>query len=357
VRISEVFLEAGRNVASGASRPLFLLTGFMLMLLLGLTLGAQLTANAMLTYASYNVNGASTTVIRALGGVDPRACARLSTLRGVTGAVAMRQRGSEVRVAVLPRFGQPDIEVFGDLFGVLGGEASGVPGILLSRPFADQLGLRAGSPFALTDGASRVAGVFNYPDDGRQQVLANAVVVPTPNPEGAFDECWVTVWPPDPRLAALHTSVLLGQGQSGGVEFQLLNGTLGEPKPLLQLFEESHVQTVKLAGVVGSLLLGFVWLLTRRLDLAVALHVGQSRCAQVGQVLSEALSVALIAASAVVVGTLLVVGRGLSMGDFAILAVSTVARAVAALGGLVAGILMAHLTVHATKFGDWAKDR
>lgn len=357
MRTRDIATEAWRNIASGASRPLLLFSLFALTLLLGVSFSAQLTASAMQRYATYDTSGAATTVIQAPASIDARRCTALDRVQGVTAAAALRQLPSEIRLAALPRFGQPQIEVFGDLFGLLGGKNTGTSGVFLSEGFASQLGLHAGDPLALTDTTTRLAGVFEFPEDGRLQLLANAVVSPTPDATAPFDECWVRVWPPNAQLTSLFDSVVLSGTQSAAAEFKLLNGTLGDPQSLSDLLADSHVAAIEAAGAGGALLLGFVVIRIRRLDLAVALHVGQSRMAQLAQILIEVAPIGLAAAVMVGVGT--VAGVSVLVPEVGVVSIAhgAVVTGSALLGCLLAGVVVSHATIRAAKFGDWAKDR
>jgi hypothetical protein len=310
----------------------------------------------MQRYSMYDSSGAATTVVRAPGNVDARRCAALAQVHGVTAAVAIRPLPAELRVAALPRFGQPQVEVLGDLLGVLGGTGGGTPGVFISDGFASQLGLDADAPLALLDTTSRVSGVFTYPEDGRLQLLANAVVVPTIDATDPFDECWVRVWPPDERLSALLTTLVVG-GQSSATEYQQLNGTLGVPHPLSRLLAESQVTTVKLAAAAVAMMVGIAWVRIRRLDLAGALHVGQSRLAQLAQLLLAAAPIGVVSGAAVGVVTVVAVSLTTPSISIGPIVTSSLLTSAALLGSFFAGVVISHATIKATKFGDWSKDR
>lgn len=145
--------------------------------------------------------------------------------------------------------------------------------------------------------------------------------------------------------------------EAAAAEFQLLNGTVGKPLPLADLLSMSQVTGVKIAGAVGALLLGIVWVRIRRLDLALALHLGQPRGARLVQILVEALPIAVLAPALIGVGTVVAVSTQLSPAETSQVAASVLLTSVATVACLLAGIIAAHVTVRSVKFGEWSKDR
>ena len=358
MRPRELLAESWRNIASGASRPLALASLLVVILLVGVAFAMVQAANATSTYRSYLTGGAATTIVVAPGGIDAGRCAALAKVDGVTGAFALRQLPEEAVLAVLPSFGQPQLELVGDIVGMLGGSPSSAPGVFLSEQLAGQLGAHAGDPLPLRDGETRVSGVFAYPADGRQQFLADVVVVPVSATAQPFDQCWVTVWPPRDEFRSLLSTVLASTGQdAGAAEFQSLNPSLGTPRTLDELIDESRAQLLQLGAICAAAILGFAWVRTRRLDLAMALHLGQSRGAMTVQVLLEATVVAVITTLVVLVPTIIMLSLRTPPEDFAPLAADTALAALATVACVGVGALVGAATIRERSLSDWAKDR
>lgn len=357
MRLSEVLREAWRNIASGASGPLWLASAFAIAMVAGVVLPALVMSDVSRSYRGMLESGSATTIVRAIEGIDARACVALGDVTGVVGAAAIRHETSGLSVAALPRFEQTHIEVAGDLVAVLGGRRAAGSGVYVSSVFAEQLGVVAGDDLALTAGNARIAGVFEYPDDGRHPVLGSAIVVPVPADDRVFTECWVTVWPPDQRHSSLFLTVLRGESPSQPAEIQILNGTAGHPRALSTLIEESPVDLLEGGAVSVSALLGAVWLRTRRTDLALRMHLGQGRLAQCLQSCVEAaIPVTVVGAFGVVIGYLVSI-RILPPEDSAWIAGVGAATAGAAVVAVLAGVCVASLTIRDRRLGDWSRER
>lgn len=356
VRWREIAREAWRNTATGTSRPLVLGAILTIVLGVGVAFAAHQTTAAIETYDSYLERGSATTVIRSPNGIDPQRCAALNEVAGVRGAVALRQDPDGVTLAALPSFEQPRIAAVGDVSAMLGSPPAMMPGVLLSEEMSTRLGLAPGESLALSAGKTTLAGTFAYPDDGRIPLFATAVVEPLPRGDAPFDQCWVTVWPPrDDYRSLLTSSIIPIEGQSP--ETQLLNHSLGEPRPLSVLVADSSAGWMQAGGALLAFFLGGAWVRSRRVELALALHLGQPRHALYAQVVGEATLVAWTVAPATFVLTVIMVAPRLPGPELASVVLGAAATALGIVAALSAGVLTGLLFVHEAKISDWAKDR
>lgn len=308
MRFREALREGWRDVVSGAGQPVIF--GLLYFALIGgLVLAAALsTAGTVRDARAYVESGAATYVMKATARIDGRACDTMSSLNNVVAAGALREKTEGVASARLP---QTPIS----LFAVTGGFADLVQstgdtrnsGLTLSVDVAEMLGLHAGDRMETTRGSTNVASVFDYPDDGRDPLLAFAAIEAVADDGTAFDQCWALIWPQDENaVASLGRTVMSGSAEGADRPvLQQLNQTHGARFAVMTAFDHRAAGPLVVA-VAG--LLGFAFVLRRRLALASDRHVGVGRLAQV---LSQTVQVLLwtIVGSAAAVAAVLVAVR------------------------------------------------
>lgn len=281
MRLREALRESWRDVASGAGRTV-LFALLYAALVGGVVLASALSASAAVRDArAYVASGAAIFVMKATGGIDGRSCDAMSALVNVVASGAVREEIEGVASVRLPQTPISLFEVsdgFPDLLESVGDARSG--GLGLSQEVADTLGLKPGDPLETTRGATKVASVFDYPDDGRDPLLAFAAIGRAPQAASAFDQCWASIWPHDERaVAALGRTVLAGPTESGERPTLVqLNQTRGSRFIAGTTFD--HAVAGPLAAAAGGLL-GAAFVIRRRLALASDRHVGVARAAQV----------------------------------------------------------------------------
>ncbi|MDR1214371.1 MAG: hypothetical protein LBK54_09880 [Propionibacteriaceae bacterium] len=313
MRSREVWREAGRNLASGTTRGLIGLV--VLAVGLGLLVWLQTSGLADLARQAdaFRRAGAAIQVVSAPGRIDGAQCDALASHPAVAAAGALRP-AADLRLAVLPSTTVAAFEATWGLAQVLGvqplgavtqptGSPGGDPtvgdsgtavdsrragGVWLAQDLAATLGPNDQMTL-LTGDQVTVAGVFPYPSDGRAPTLSFALVAPVPA-QGVFDACWVELWP-ETDLAAdwLTWPVLSGPvgAQSAPAQAQQLNTGLGLRFGAADRLAGLPLRPLAAASLAFGAGLGFVLIRTRRLELASALHAGQSRAALIGQVLIE----------------------------------------------------------------------
>jgi len=311
---------------------------------------------AIQRFDTYLAGGAATTVVRAPGAIDAQRCAALGDTAGVRGSVALREEPAGAVLDVLPSITQPRFSAAGDLPRTLGSDPVARPGVMVSEEFAQRLGLAPGDEISLKDGATLLAGTYRYPDDGRLPLLASAVIVPVPAGATPFDQCWVTVWPPREDFRSMLTSVLIAS-DAAQTETQLLGSTLGAPQTLASLISASPAVWLQAGAAAVALILGVVWVRTRRVELALALHLGQSRAALHTQSVLEAALVGIPVAAAGLALTTTLIAAQVNPTHAPAAALGATATTVAILAALLSGVLIGAQSVRASKISDWAKDR
>lgn len=311
VRVGSIASEAWRNLATGTSRAV-------LWALLVVTLGCALAladAAAVLDVERRSEqlygSGAATHLLVAANQVSGAACDALAEIETVSAAGALRTTASGVVLASAPSTPVPLSEVTPGLVDLLDIEETGAQtGVVLSGAVAEQVLAEGAEDLRLLDGRQvPVLGTYSWPADGRLQALSFASLSPTTS-TGAFDECWVTVWPTSAPTVDLLPLALLPGATASDVSTTQLNSSLGSDFDGEALVRDRATAGVAGAGACLGLLVGLVGVRLRRLELASARQAGVSRPALVGQVVLETLvwsGAAVVASLALLV--LLLYGR------------------------------------------------
>ncbi|MBT1683971.1 hypothetical protein [Curtobacterium flaccumfaciens] len=352
MQVTEVWREAWRDIASGASWAAT--AAVVLAVLLGGVVGmrAGAVAGDVRAAAVFVASGAATTVQRAEGRIDGRVCDALADAEGVIASGAFRRLDAGVVPAALQGSAIPTYEVTAGVRGLLGGsDADGTAGVIVSPTVRETLGLAAGDRLVTAGGAGTgVAGVYDYPDDGRDPDLEYAVLAPTVDDGSPFDACWATVWPQrDDTVSMLRRTVLPASGAEGEDRPTAgqLNPTLGA---VFTLAARQPVLVPFGAAALVGLTIGAAAVARRRLALASDRHVGVPRSAQVlGVVLQHLVwaSVGAVVATSVAVVSV----RGLDVDDALpivreAIAIASLGLVGALLGGALAAAAIRERALH-----------
>lgn len=277
--------EAWLNLRSGVTRATTFAAAFVLTAGTLAFAGMTLTQTAVHDAVAFQASGASTLVITAPGMVDGERCAVLAQVHGVQSAGALRQLPDAV-ISTLPEAPASAFAATTGMAAVLGLRAPQPMGVWVSGPLAADLGSRKGATLPIGALDARVAGVFAYPDDGRDRALAYAVVSAVPA-AGAFDECWVTVWPQNPQVQALLSAVV--DIPTGADRSQVTVGALNTTRGIT--FDRSGDvllrESILVAEVVFGLMIGALSVRIRRLELIGALHADVGKPALALQIVVE----------------------------------------------------------------------
>ncbi|MGH3319337.1 MAG: hypothetical protein ACRDN9_03990 [Streptosporangiaceae bacterium] len=130
------------------------------------------------------------------------------------------------------------------------------------------------------------------------------MLLPKP-PTGAFDECWVDVWPVNKAMDnPIYAATNVSTKSNEPIAIKQLNTSLGTQFNGPRKFAARPTRFGFPGCAVAGLLLGFIAVRVRRLEIAGALHLGVSRPALLATVLIEtaawSLAALILAASALV---------------------------------------------------------
>ncbi|WP_285115015.1 hypothetical protein [Leifsonia sp. fls2-241-R2A-40a] len=154
-------------------------------------------------------------------------------------------------------------------------------------------------------GEVHLAGSFEFPSDGRSGDLRWALLSPSPA-RGAFDECWIDIWPADTSLKrVLYATLVPGDSHASAPEVTQINSRLGVVFDADKAIRSRSTAVFPSGcGAIGFAL-GIVVVFLRRLEFASALHAGISRRGLLGISLLETSAwVGLAAAAALAAGVI-----------------------------------------------------
>lgn len=329
--------EAWRNVASGTSRA------WILTLITAVVVGSGMSVDVLATRKvsseaqEFIDAGANIRLVSAAGDVDAMLCEGLGTQANVTGAGAIRA-STAISPAVTPGQTLPVFDVSPGFARVLGATPINGEGVLISDEVAAALGLAAGDELPLHDGRTvRVASTYAYPVDGRQPGLGYAVLVPTTE-RSSFDSCWVREWPMTATTASLLAGTLSTQRSttSAPAEFRQLNTSLGSAFDAAAAYRERSTRYLPVGEFIVLAFVGYALQRRRRLELAMARHLGVRMAAAATIALTEAaLAISFAAVPIVILTAALIAGtpRGDSPVVLALVGTHVVAGVMGALIG------------------------
>ena len=122
-----------------------------------------------------------------------------------------------------------------------------------------------------------VAGVYQWPNDGRDTRLSYAILAPVAPDDGAFSECWARQWPLGGDLDGLLYATVTGGDQAGVTS---LNKGFDAHYDPTERYRARLTRWTPLLALGIGLAIGALAVRRRRLEYAGALHSGQSKGAQ-----------------------------------------------------------------------------
>jgi hypothetical protein len=211
-------------------------------------------------------------------------------------------------------------------------------GVFVSSTLANTLNLQIGSKISTVGKTADIAGIYNWPDDGRRPGYDYAIISPDVT-NAAYDECWVRSWPMLNKIGNVLKTTIIGADQSGssssssgssssaqegnsnnsdggdssadssdnstgvpsvpGTEtskqkdtsniFQL-NTTHGYEFDGVDEFNSRTTQDIWTIALLIAFAIGFTSIIIRRIEFASALHAGMRKSQTLLQVLAESLA-------------------------------------------------------------------
>ena len=291
MRLGSVLSEALRNIGSGVSRAFAM---FLAVLLSGTLLGGYeaMTVIDLESQAVQRINAYADVDAIVGGTVDGAACDRFADVGGgMMGTLAGAMRaGQQIVPLATPGKDISSYEVTPGMIRMIARNTkTDVSGVWVSTDVAKDFGLTKGSVMQTEQGTMSVAGVFDWPNDGRDTRFAYAFLVPVSASNGTFDECWVRQWPQSGQTGDLLYSTLVASGSSSNAGVTQVNKSFDSHYDAQASYGRRMTRWMPWMGLAVGLMFGAFSVRRRRLEYAAALHSGQSKGAQLLEITMETL--------------------------------------------------------------------
>ena len=219
------------------------------------------------------------------GNVDGLACDRLSDHGDPSFISGAMRSGPQVVPLATKGIELSSYEVTAGMIRLITAEdPQEVPnpsGVWVSSDVSHDFGLVKGSRMQTNHGTVTVAGVFDWPNDGRDMRFAYAMIAPAASSGGVFQECWAKQWPQSDQMDELLLSTATKNPKSEmrpGVT--ALNKGFDAHYDAQKGYLTRVTRWMPYLGLAVGLLLGVISVRRRRLEYAGALHSGESKGAQ-----------------------------------------------------------------------------
>ncbi len=284
MRLGSIISETLRNIASGTAHAL---TMFLAVLFAGTLLGGYEAMSVMRleTEAAVRIRAFADVKTVVGGNVDGLACDRLSDHGDPSFISGAMRSGPQVVPLATKGIELSSYEVTAGMIRLITAEdPQEVPnpsGVWVSSDVSHDFGLVKGSRMQTNHGTVTVAGVFDWPNDGRDMRFAYAMIAPAASSGGVFQECWAKQWPQSDQMDELLLSTATKNPKSEmrpGVT--ALNKGFDAHYDAQKGYLTRVTRWMPYLGLAVGLLLGVISVRRRRLEYAGALHSGESKGAQ-----------------------------------------------------------------------------
>ncbi|MFR2313861.1 MAG: hypothetical protein ACLS6O_03590 [Bifidobacterium sp.] len=270
------------------------------------------------------------------------------TLAAVDGHLGRAMRaGQQIVPLATPGKDISSYEVTPGMIRMIAGSAkSDVSGVGIYRRGKD-FGLTKGSVMQTEQGTMSVAGVFYWPNDGRDTRFAYASLCPSAS-NGTFDECWVRQWPQSGQTEDVLFSTLVASGSSSNAGVTQVNKSFDSHYDAQASYGQRMTRWMPWLGLAVGLMFGAFGVRRRRLEYAGALHSGQSKGAQLLEIAVETLiwSGLACASSAALLGAYCV---RMSIADSMTVWLGAMRAPCAIFAGVMVSSVLVGMTIHETQ--------
>ena len=307
MRLASILSEAMLNIGSGAARAA---VWFLAVAVAGTLIGGfeALAVIGQERAAVTRIRAAAdvTTIVSPVSVIDGASCDRLVEADGGPQSAGAMREGEQITPRSTPGRSIGSYEVTAGMIGLLaaaggdgsvdtaaGGSAADADptGVWVSSTLAHDFGWAKGVTIETDHGDIPVAGVFDWPNDGRDTRFAYALIVPATADAKPFSECWAKQWPrTDAVESLLATTAIAGESTTQTLPgATMLNKSLDRGWNAAALYETRMTRMLLWAALAVGLVIGVASVHRRRLEYAGALHCGQRKSDQLLAALVETL--------------------------------------------------------------------
>ncbi|MDR0782638.1 MAG: hypothetical protein LBE83_02640 [Propionibacteriaceae bacterium] len=275
MKVSGVLSEAARNVSTGTTKAVTWALATTVILTL-LTLADVVTIMRIeRDVQTFQATAANVHKAPAPNQIDGFGCDALAGVSTIKASGAIRER-STITIDQAPLVPMTAYDVTYGFGRVIGIDNLDVPGVWVEAGLAQLLAVSPGATLSTKDGPLQVAGVYDWPNDGRDIRFSYAILVPVVAAQ-PFDECWIQAWPIIDDNDKLLRSTQIVTSEAYPILIAQVNRNYGVTMDANRLYSERITwHTIWVAPLFLGLF-GFLATWRRRLEYSAALHARQAR--------------------------------------------------------------------------------
>ncbi|BDR55159.1 hypothetical protein KIMH_12700 [Bombiscardovia apis] len=359
MRLSSICSEAWRNLTCGTAKLALMVV---ITAVLGLLMGGYEAATISTLQNQARTRVQAHADVKMLLGehVDGVTCERLTQASGGPSSSGAFRKGPQITPLATPGMDLASFQITSGLLSILSTDPSvkvDPSGTWVSSDLARDFGLNVGSVLPTDHGDAHIAGIFDWPNDGRDTRLAYALVTPVAASDGSFQECWAQQWPLSPDLDALmKVAQPVGGADSKGAATTLLNKGFDSHYDGLASYRARLTRWMPYLAVVVGIFMGVWSVIRRRLEYAGALHSGQDKGSQLLTVALETV-IWLLLGTAAAVGGLVALVYLTAPADQELIVLTALRSPVGLLAGTLIGALGAALSIRQSQLFRYFKNR
>lgn len=265
--------ECIRDIVSGTTRGAIWFTLLTTIFSFLITTDISAAERLSLLAGTYQDAAADIRSISSPGMIDGMSCDLLSTSQAIQASGALAVSDSMFLLSI------PDVSI--QAYRVSPGFAhvlrivTQMPtGVWIDSNLASTLHLVVGESLSSSRGVLLVAGIFKWPNDGRDGRLTFSIVIPE-LAVGRFDECWIRAWPPaDDSNDSLALESISSSEEVPSFAYAQINPSFGVGLSVSREWKYRPTRFATLSIAVASFIIAFASVRGRRLEHASALHAG-----------------------------------------------------------------------------------
>ncbi|WEV53056.1 hypothetical protein [Bifidobacterium sp. ESL0704] len=289
---SSIFSEAWRDIVSGTSRTLSCLAILAVLAVVVTMFDLNAVVGLQRQARQWVSTGSSIHILAQEQEINPVSCSALTKATGKSGhgerahpiqsAGALREAGN-VTLDAMPSAPLDQWEATPSMADVLGvrfiHNASDQSGVWISDQLANTLKVRQGDSLSSDQGVMRIAGIFQWPEDGRDQRIGYAVVSPASTSwDEPWDECWASVNPSNPSAKDLiNTAWFAYPGGIPTTQIRQANVSLGTSTDFSAQYSARASRFVLAVTPLLAFVIALLAIRMRKVEIADDLHMGLPR--------------------------------------------------------------------------------
>ncbi|WEV59156.1 hypothetical protein OZX67_00855 [Bifidobacterium sp. ESL0728] len=289
---SSIFSEAWRDITSGTSRTISCLAILAVLAIVVTMFDLNTVAGLQHQARQWVSSGSSIHILAQEQEINPVSCGALTEASGkgangkrthpIQSAGALRE-DDDVTLDAMPSVQLDQWDVTPSMADVLGvrfsNSDSASSGVWISDQLANTLKVRQGDSLPSNQGVMHIAGIFPWPEDGRDQRIAYSVITSTSTSwDEPWDECWASVNPSNPSAKDLiNTAWFAYPGGIPSSQIRQANVSLGTSADLNAQYNARSSRFMLALTPLLAFVIALFAVRMRKVEIADDLHMGLPR--------------------------------------------------------------------------------